>query len=141
MKRQLFLGLSLLVIGILVGFFLSQTINVSLKETAKVYTGYLVCQMCAGSSQGMAADGVNVLKHPEKHTVNCLRMYTCVKSGFGIFIKNNDESYTYYKFNKKGNDLAYENIVAKTTKVDNVLVEVTGKMQDHTISVDNISEK
>lgn len=36
--------------------------------------------MCAG--QGKTADGVNVLKHPEKHTVNCLRMYTCVKSGY-----------------------------------------------------------
>ncbi len=95
--------------------------------------------MCAG--QGEAEDGVNVLKHPEKHTVNCLRMYTCVKSGFGVFIKNNDGSFAYYKFNNKGSDLAYKNVVAKTAKADNLLVEVTGIIENNTISVSSITEK
>jgi hypothetical protein len=140
MKKKLFWGLSLLlIIGVLVGYFLSQNIRIATRGTTNVYSGYLVCQMCAG--QGMTADGVNVLKHPEKHTVECLRMYTCVNSGFGIFIKSNNGNYTYYKFDKKGSDLAYKNIVAKTAKSDHLFVEVTGEMNGNTISVNNLSEK
>lgn len=140
MKRKLFLGLSLLLIGGLCGYFVSQTINVS-SRSSQVYTGYLVCQSCAGADHAMAADGVNLLKHPEQHTVNCLRMYTCVTSGFGIFMRNSDGNYTYYKFDKKGCDLAYKNIVAITKKVDNLLVDVTGRMNGNIIRVNSISEK
>jgi hypothetical protein len=140
MRKQRYWGLFfLLIIGVLAGYFLSQNIRTTAGNTAKVYTGYLVCQMCA--AQGMAADGADVQKHPEKHTVNCLKMYTCVKSGFGIFIQSKDGNYTFYKFDKKGNDLAYENIVAKTAKSDNLLVRITGKLNGNSISVNAISEQ
>lgn len=140
MNRNLLLGLSLLLIGGLCGFFISQTVNVSTRSS-EVYTGYLVCQSCAGANQAMAGEGVNLLEHPEKHTVSCLRMYTCVTSGFGIFIKNSDGNYSYYKFDKKGSDLAYKRIVAVTKKADNLLVDVTGRMSGNTILVNSISEK
>ena len=140
MKRNILIGLSLVLIGGLCGFFISQTVNVSTRGS-EVYTGYLVCQSCAGANQAMAADGANLLKYPEKHTVSCLRMYTCVTSGFGMFIKNSAGNYTYYKLDKKGSDVAYKKIVAVTKKVDNLLVDVTGRMNNNIILVSSISEK
>ena len=46
MKRNILIGLSLVLIGGLCGFFISQTVNVSTRGS-EVYTGYLVCQSCA----------------------------------------------------------------------------------------------
>ena len=141
MRKRLFLVLSLLLIGLLCGYLFSRTLNVSSRSVPKGYTGYLVCQSCGETGQSMDCDGVDIRKCPEMHTVNCLRMYTCVTSGFGIFIKNTDGSYRYCKFDKKGSDLAYKNIVAQTKKTDHLQVEVTGKLLNDTISVESISER
>jgi hypothetical protein len=65
----------------------------------------------------------------------------CAASGFGIFMKTQDGPYTYYKFDKKGSDIAFKDIVSKTTKKDHLLVDVTGKLQNQTITVDRIVEK
>jgi hypothetical protein len=141
MKRKLLLGLAFVLLVILSGYVVYKTSTVGSGRIVRIYTGYLVCQSCAGAAHGMALDGVNVLKNPEKHSVGCLRMPSCIASGFGIFLKKQDGNYTYYKFNKEGSDLAYNNIVSKTTKADNLLVEVTGKMKSGIIVVNNITEK
>ena len=140
MKNRLIFGASFLVVGLILGFFLSRTISTT-GDPVKSYTGYLVCQSCAGSVHTMAADGTNLSLHPEKHTTSCLRMYTCVTSGFGIYVKNSSGNYTYYKFDKKGSDLAYKNIVATTKRPDNLSVNVTGKMKNDQITVYSITEK
>lgn len=141
MKKKLVLGLSFLMLIVISAYIVYQTSNAGVGSTARIYTGYLVCQSCAGASQGIAADGINVLKHPEKHTVGCLRMPSCIASGYGMFIKKSNGCYTYYKFDKKGSDLAYQCIVRPTKKVDNLLVEVTGKMKNEVIIINDIAEK
>lgn len=141
MKRKLLLGLAFVLLVVLSGYAVYKTSPIGSNRIARIYTGYLVCQHCAGATQGMAQDGVNVLKNPEKHTVSCLRMPSCVASGFGIFLKKQDGNYTYFKFDKQGSDIAYKNIVCKTTKTDNLLVEVTGKIKSGIIVVNKIEEK
>ena len=141
MNRKLILGLLFVLLAVLSGYIVYQTSPAGAGQISRVYSGYLVCQMCAGAAHGMAADGVNVLKNPELHSVSCLKMPACTASGFGIFMKTQDGSYTYYKFDKKGSDIALKDIVLKTTKKDHLLVEVTGKLQSQTITVDRIAEK
>lgn len=141
MKRNLILGVSFLLIMVISACIVYQISPTGTKQTIRVFSGYLICQACACAPHGMAASGVNVLKNPEKHPVSCLKMPSCVASGFGIFINNPNSGYTYYKFDKKGSALAYQNIVCKTVKMDHLLVEVTGKLQNGIIIVNGIEEK
>ncbi len=108
---------------------------------SQVFTGYLVCQSCATAKDGMAADGVNVRQHPELHTTKCLRMPSCVASGFGIFVRIRGGAYSYYKFDRRGSDLAYQSVVLKTVRLDHVRVAVTGRAQQQTLTVRDIVEK
>jgi hypothetical protein len=140
-NRKLVLGLIFILLAVLSGYIVYQTSPAGAGQISRVYSGYLVCQSCAAGIHGMAADGANVLKNPELHTVSCLKMPGCAASGFGIFMKTQDGPYTYYKFDKKGSDIAFKDIVSKTTKKDHLLVDVTGKLQNQTITVDRIVEK
>jgi hypothetical protein len=105
---------------------------------ATKYEGYLADVLCA--TRGTALDGADMMKHPEKHSVACLKEPPCVASGFGVFVKGKDETYAFHKFDKKGNELAVQ-LINKTAKKDGVLVEVTGQLTDGIINVQNIAEK
>jgi len=107
------------------------------EQTAKYY-GILADVLCA--TRGTALDGADMMKHPEKHTVACLKEPPCVASGYGILTKGQDESYTFHKFDKKGNELASE-LIKKTPKKDQLWVDVTGQTKDGILSVDHIAEK
>ncbi|MGO8880106.1 MAG: hypothetical protein ACLPVO_06755 [Desulfomonilaceae bacterium] len=102
------------------------------------YEGYVADVLCA--TRGTALDGADMLNHPEKHTVGWLKEPPCVASGFGILTTTKDETYTFHKFDKKGNELALE-LIKKTKKRDHSLVVVTGQMKDGVINVDSIVEK
>ena len=141
MRRKRFLVMILLLLFVVSGYlaFLSSSLQTAHME--RLFTGYLMCRCCAGAPNGTAADGVDVLKSPEKHTVQCLKMPACVASGFGMMIKNKTGNYTFYRFDAKGSDLAYQNVICKTAKTDNLVVAVAGKFQNNQIILDNITEK
>jgi hypothetical protein len=103
------------------------------------FTGYLVDQICA--KRGVGFDGSDLIHHPETHTLRCLKMPVCIASGYGIYVKDQKDTYVFYKFDQNGSDLALANIVNKTTKANNNVVEVTGKVKDNTIMVESILEK
>ncbi|MBF0526678.1 MAG: hypothetical protein HQK56_16460 [Deltaproteobacteria bacterium] len=105
------------------------------------FKGYLSDVMCA--SAGKDPSGNNLLKNPEKHTVACMKMASCIASGYGMFIKNDQGNYVFHKFDQKGSDMAKTKILDVTKKTDNILIEVKGKLQpDGTVIVKHIeSEK
>jgi hypothetical protein len=111
---------------------------VSAEMKGMKYEGYLADVLCA--TRGTALDGADMMKHPEKHTVACLKEPQCVASGYGILTKGADKTYTFHKFDKKGNELALE-LIKKTQKKDSLSVTVTGQMKDGIINVDSIMEK
>ena len=105
---------------------------------ATKYEGYLADVLCA--TRGTALDGADMLRHPEKHSVACLKEPPCVASGFGILTKGTGDTFTFHKFDQKGNELALE-LIKKTQKKDSFSVEVTGQMKDGIINVTGIVEK
>ncbi|HBE77296.1 MAG TPA: hypothetical protein DDW65_05880 [Firmicutes bacterium] len=158
MKRKLVLGLFFILLAFLSGYIVFQISSTGTKstnttagttetkvakDTAQIYNGYLVCQMCACAPHGKAADGVNVLQHPELHTVSCLKMPACTASGFGIFVKTQAGHCQFLKFDQHGSQLALKDIVSKTAKTDHLSVEVTGRLQNQnkTLQVEQIIEK
>ncbi len=102
------------------------------------YEGYLADVLCA--TRGTALDGADMMRHPEKHSVACLKEEQCVASGYGILTKGAGETYAFQKFDKKGNELALE-LIKKTHKKDSLSVIVIGQMKDGILNVENIMEK
>ena len=148
MKQKLFL---ILVMSLLLVIFTYQSYaasNVMISTSKDIqasngasstFTGYLVDQICA--KKGVGFDGSDLIHHPETHTLRCLKMPVCIASGYGIYVKDQNDTYVFYKFDQKGSDLALANIVNKTKKTDNIIVEVKGKFKDNTIMVESILEK
>jgi hypothetical protein len=102
------------------------------------YEGYLADVLCA--TRGTALDGADMVRHPEKHSVACLKEPQCVASGYGILTKGKDGTYTFHKFDKKGNELALK-LIKKTMKKDSFAVKVSGQMKEDVINVESIMEK
>lgn len=104
------------------------------------FTGYLIDQKCG--LQGIdIQDGTDITKFPEKHTLSCALMPMCIASGYGLSIKQSDGTYKYYKFDANGSSLAKSTVIDKTSKNDNLLVEVKGTLNGDTITVTAIAEK
>ena len=102
------------------------------------YEGYLADALCAG--RGTALDGADMRRHPEKHSVECLKEPPCVASGYGVLTKGKDDKYTFHGFDKKGDEPAKQ-LIGKTKKTDNVRVEVMGQIKEGAINVTSIVEK
>jgi hypothetical protein len=80
---------------------------------------------------------------PEKHSVACMVAAPCAASGYGLLINEGTASakkYVFYKFDKKGSDLAAK-LLKDTKKKDNMSVEVAGMKEKDTIKVTSITEK
>ncbi len=108
------------------------------------YSGYVIDQKCGLAKMEdmkMDMDGADIAKNPEKHTNQCNLMEECSKGGYGISIKQEDGSYKYFKFDENGSKLAKEQIVEKTSKKDNLLVNIKGKIEGDTITLSSITEK
>lgn len=121
-------------------FPLKPTESASPSASQQTFTGYLVDQQC-GISGVDIQDGTDLTKNPEKHQLTCAMMPGCLASGFGLFIKQSDGTYKFYKFDKAGSQMAIDNVINKTKKADNFLVDVTGTMSGDTITVASITEK
>ncbi|OHD11277.1 MAG: hypothetical protein A2Y34_14325 [Spirochaetes bacterium GWC1_27_15] len=106
----------------------------------EVFEGYICDVLCGVKGKDLGNE--NLIKNPQKHTVACMKMSSCAKSGFGIFIKDKGkDTYTFYRFAKAGNSLAYKNIIEKTTKKEGVFIEVKGTLKNKTITLTSIIEK
>jgi hypothetical protein len=108
------------------------------RAEAMSYDGYLADVLCA--TRGTALDGADMLKHPEKHSAECLKEPPCAASGYGVLTKGMGDTYTFQKFDKKGNELAAE-LIKKTKKKDSFTVKVTGQAKDGVINVESLMEK
>ncbi len=126
------------IICMIVGIVAGTGTNAAAEAQAAKYEGYLADVLCA--TRGTALDGADMMKHPEKHSVGCLKESPCVASGFGVLVKGKDDTYAFSKFDKKGNELALE-LINKTKKKDNFTVEVTGSLKDGVFNVSSIVEK
>lgn len=100
----------------------------SLAFNQTTWTGYLVDKMC---SKCIAADAAKAANH----TKECLTEDHCASSGYGVAI----EGGKWYKFNKKGDELAAA-LLASTTRDKGMKVTIKGTMKKGKINVTNISE-
>lgn len=102
----------------------------------KEFTGFLIDQACGVAGKDLG--GNNIVEQPGKHTKDCA--VVCNGSGYGISVKNDDGTYKYYKFDKKGSEIAAE-IINKTGKKDNISISAKGADDGDTIKVSSIAEK
>jgi len=109
------------------------------KISSTIYTGYLSDVMCAEQNNGVRRDGVNLKLHPEKHTVVWMKTLPSAMSGYGLFVKGNDNAYLFYRFDKKGTTLS-KDLLKKTKKKDGLSVQVTGEIKDNILHVVSIQE-
>ena len=97
-------------------------------ETIK-HTGYLIDILCWELEGHVAIDGANLVTNPQDHSIHCMRdIEACRARGHGILReKKTDCGYDLaYRFDEVGNQLALD-YVDSSTKIDNVLVTVTGE--------------
>ena len=111
----------------------------AMKTDISMFIGYLSDVRCAESNNGVTADGINLKLHPEKHTVECMKMLPCAMSGYGIFVKESNGAYSFYRFDKKGIEYS-KNLLKKTKKKDGISIHVTGEKRDNIIYVETIQE-
>jgi hypothetical protein len=101
------------------------------------YTGYL--SDVASAQKGLAADGANLLRKPQSHTVACMKTLPCASSGYGILIKNEAGNYVFLEFDQNGNDLAKQ-LLESTNKVDDIKIEVKGRKGPDILQVESLTE-
>ena len=106
-----------------------------------IFEQYLYDVDCA--NKAIANDGTVLRTFPEKHTVACLKKPSCRASGYGLIIRNKKTGrYDFYKFNKKGDELAIK-LLEKTKKTDNMKIKVIGTVDPDgkILKVTNIEER
>jgi hypothetical protein len=105
-----------------------------------VFEQYLLDVDCA--NKVITDDGTNLQTNPENHTVACLKMPSCMASGYGVIIRNKETGkYNFLKFDEKGDELARK-LLETTNKTDNMRVKVRGTIDKRMIiKVKNIEEK
>jgi len=102
------------------------------KEAMAVTTmkGYVVDQMCA---KGMAKKE-NMMEKAAAHTKECALEENCAESGYGLFSDGK-----YYPFDETGSEKAHE-LIEKTSKKKEIMVEVSGTLDGTTLAVADIKE-
>lgn len=80
-------------------------------------------------------------KTPDSKTKKCLLMDKMRKSGYGVLVKDKDNSYKFYKFDDNGQKLAKSSILDKTKKSKNITIEVKGTVKNKILQVSYIIEK
>jgi len=93
--------------------------------------GYVVDAQCAGDM----ADKEDVMKKAANHTKKCALNEKCAESGYGLFSDGK-----WYKFDEAGDKQA-KALIEKTSKKDQIAVEVKGTMGDGTMAVTSIKEQ
>lgn len=94
----------------------------------------------AGHGQLVKLEGILLEGHhsgtadPKKHTLKCLLMPGCAKSGFGISVLQDDGSYKYYKFDTTGHQLAAV-LLDSITRQNDIVIHVEGALEEDTLYV------
>jgi hypothetical protein len=101
------------------------------------YKGILSDVACR--TKGTAGDGTDMKMNPEKHTVACMKMPGCMKSGYGLIMKDTADKLTFYEFDAARNKLAAD-LLNKTTKTDNMMITVMGTMVDGKLKIESLVE-
>ncbi len=112
------------------------------KGKGESFKGYLSDVACATSATGKAADGTMMKTDADKHTVACMMAAPCAGSGYGLEINEGTamaKNFAFYKFDKKGNDLAAK-ILKHTKKKSGVMVDVKGTKEMGMIKVMSMKE-
>jgi hypothetical protein len=107
-----------------------------------VFKGYLSDVACGKAGKDPA--GVDLTATPEKHTVKCMLMPSCVQSGYGIFILNKKTNkYVFYAFDAQGSELAKKDVLDKTQKAEGIYIQVKGSLDKdkNILTVENIVAK
>lgn len=99
--------------------------------------GILLDKSCSSKAEERIASGTGDgpmmeggMLAAEAHTLECLQMSACQKSGYGVYTSENK----YLLFDAVGNRKAIEAL--KTSKrITDIRVEVTGEVQGNTIRV------
>jgi len=109
------------------------------KNNLTQYSGYLSDVMSAELNNGKTADGLDLHTNPEKHKVVNMKSLPSAMSGYGLFIKGSDGKFSFFRFDKRGIDLA-KNLLKKTKKTNSVSVNVRGELKDNILYVESIAE-
>ncbi len=120
----------LLIIALLcgIGFVFGSEAYAKGKPAAKSWSGILCDNMCAKKMKGDMTKCAG-------HTKACMSDEMCAKSGFGLMVDGK-----FYKFDKKGNDLASA-WLGSTSKTKDMQVTVSGTMSGTTIKVTDLKDK
>ena len=133
MKKTLLLSVTALLLLVLVTGCTpkaSTSINEADKTAAlTTLEGYVIDKHCFDKKPDPALD-----------TKMCLQMKMCEGDGYGIAVKQADNSYKFIKFDTKGHGLA-KDLIAKTTKKDHISIEVKGALAGEIMNVTSILEK
>jgi hypothetical protein len=121
MKKYGMMIMVVLTVALLVGVYAAYAAE-------KSYTGYLSDVLCG--ENGKDPGGTDLTRHPEKHTLDCMRAEGCAASGYGIFLKEKGGMYKFHKFDEKGSEMAKNDIVDATKKKDHMKIMVMGQMQE-----------
>ncbi len=92
--------------------------------------GYLIDAMCG---KKMATKD-KPMEKAAAHTKDCAMNDACAASGFGVLSDGK-----YYKFDADGSEKAKQ-LLEQSSREDNLFVQVTGTVQDSTMTVSSITE-
>ena len=113
--------------------------GMEMSGSSSMFMGYLSDVMSAEYNNGVRSDGVNLKLNPEKQTVKLMQQLPNSMSGYGIFIKNADNTYSFHRFDKNGTNLS-KDLLKKTGKKAGITIHVMGKMKENIIYVESIQE-
>jgi hypothetical protein len=99
-------------------------------EGVTTMTGYVVDAMCA---KGMLKK-TDVMARAAKHSKACALEEECSASGYGLL-----SAAKWYKFDDDGDKQAME-LIQKSSKENDIMVEVSGKMKDDRFVLASIKE-
>jgi hypothetical protein len=99
-------------------------------EGVTTMTGYVVDAMCA---KGMLKK-TDVMARAAKHSKACALEEECSSSGYGLLSASK-----WYKFDDDGDKQAKE-LIQKSSKENDIMVEVSGKMKDDRFVLASIKE-
>ncbi len=98
--------------------------------TQTTMNGYLIDAMC----EKKMASKDKPMEKAAAHTKDCAMNDACAASGFGVLSDGK-----YYKFDEDGSAKAKQ-LLDQSSREDNLYVQVTGTVQDSTMTVATISE-
>ena len=136
MKQTLYVVAMAFFFTLTAGAQLKPEIKKEMKKAAKeamavsAMKGYVVDQMCA---KGIAKKE-NMMEKAAGHTKACALEENCAESGYGLFSDGK-----YYPFDEAGSKKAHE-LIEKTSKKKEIMVEVTGTLNGATLAVSDIKE-